>query len=151
MFPAWDLSTYEQVANVYVPFIFKYAIDYLNASQPAMAAGQSAVLTSATALVLACAPRSLVFNDYIQYSYALSAMWRQWAWTLVLARRRPDARLVVDNGRTAERSVREGGAAEHPAGVEARFPAPALARPAIPPLTPDWRSLAHHRPRHRVP
>ena len=53
-------SPIEQVANVYVPFLFKYAIDYLNAAQPAMAAGQSAVLTSATALVIACAPAPLV-------------------------------------------------------------------------------------------
>lgn len=47
-----------------MPFLFKYAIDYLNASQPAMAAGQSAVLTSATALVLACATRPFPFICY---------------------------------------------------------------------------------------
>lgn len=70
---------------------------------------------------------------------------------LVFTRRRPDTRLGICFGRNAERSVREGGAAEHPAGVEARVPAPPLARPPVPPVAADGRPVAYHRSRHRVP
>ena len=50
-----------QVLNVQVPFLFKYAVDYLNTDPAMLAHASSAMVTMGTALLLGC--------KYSKYSY----------------------------------------------------------------------------------
>ena len=56
MIMVYVVSIHFQVVNVQVPFIFKYAVDYLNNSSNwlNMADPTSTILTTATALVIGC-------------------------------------------------------------------------------------------------
>ena len=53
--------------NVQVPFLFKFAVDYLNTDPAAMVHASSVMVTMATALLLGCE----CSHVHIQYMYSL--------------------------------------------------------------------------------